>query len=205
MAAAAATLASALLLCASPAAAAAAAAAATVSPAPAPAAAAGSAAAAGEAPILGAIRWDAYFDWQAADARHGDDTAGVVGKTVQADMSPAKYHYRVPFFGEEVNETAITCNGDTDDAMAKELEFAANAGIKFWSFCNYPIGCMDYTAGEDTSNPHHSLISTEVSEREPLVLPGKDNTTCEKIQCWCVPVHTRTVPSTPHLDSPGSL
>ena len=111
-----------------------------------------------EPPLVGAIRWDAYFDWQAAQTLHGDTTAGVVGKTTQYDMSPTKYHFRVPFFGEEINSTAIVANGDTDDAMAQELEYAASHGIKFWSFCNYPIGCTDYTA-------------------------GKDEATCPKIQC----------------------
>ena len=114
--------------------------------------------AADEPPLVGAIRWDAYFDWQAAQKLHGDTTAGVVGKTTQYDMSPPKYHFRVPFFGEEINSTAIVANGDTDDAMAQELEYAASHGIKFWSFCNYPIGCTDYSA-------------------------GKDEATCPKIQC----------------------
>ena len=40
-----------------------------------------------------------------------------------------------------MNESAITCHGDTDEAMGQELEYARSHGIQFWSFCNYPIGC----------------------------------------------------------------
>jgi len=59
-------------------------------------------------------------------------------------MSPKKYHYRVPFFGKEVNDTSILVNGNTAETMGQEIAYAAEHGIKFWSFCNYPIGCKDY-------------------------------------------------------------
>ena len=58
-------------------------------------------------------------------------------------MSVERWHYRVPFFGEELNKTAVIANGNRAEVMGKELEFAAKAGINFWSFCNYPIGCKD--------------------------------------------------------------
>lgn len=52
-------------------------------------------------------------------------------------------HYRVPFFGEEVNDTAIIANGNSPAIMGAELNYAAQHGIQFWSFCSYPIGCTD--------------------------------------------------------------
>lgn len=96
-----------------------------------------------EMPVVGAIRWDAYFS-QPGMPEYNDHNAGIVARTTTLDMSPAKWHYRLPFFGKEVNNTSIVVNGNTPEAMGKELDYAAQHGIKFWSFCNYPIGCKDY-------------------------------------------------------------
>jgi hypothetical protein len=47
---------------------------------------------------------------------------------------------RTPFFGKEINDTAIIANGNTPEVMGQELQYAQDHGIQFWSFCNYPIG-----------------------------------------------------------------
>lgn len=43
-----------------------------------------------------------------------------------------------------MNDTSILVNGNTAETMGQEIAYAAEHGIKFWSFCNYPIGCKDY-------------------------------------------------------------
>lgn len=93
-------------------------------------------------PIVGAIRWDAYFS-QPGEAAFEDPNFGIVTRTTTNDMSPKKWHYRVPFFGKEINDTAILANGNTPEVMGQELQYAQDHGIKFWSFCNYPIGCKE--------------------------------------------------------------
>jgi hypothetical protein len=91
---------------------------------------------------VGAIRWDAY--WGKPGEKDWDEkNFGIVTRTTTLDMSPKKWHYRIPFFGTEVNDTAITCDGNSAEVMGKEIEYAASHGIKFWSFCNYPIGCKE--------------------------------------------------------------
>ena len=97
--------------------------------------------------IVGAIRWDAYFS-QPGEKAFEDPNFGIVTRTTTFDMSPKDWHYRIPFFGTEVNDTAITANGNSPDVMAQELEYAQKTGIKFWAFCNYPIGCKDYHPAE---------------------------------------------------------
>jgi hypothetical protein len=92
--------------------------------------------------VVGAIRWDAYFS-QPGEAAFSDQNFGIVTRTTTFDLSPKEWHYRVPFFGKEVNDTAIIANGNHPDVMAQELDFAQKNGIQFWAFCNYPIGCMD--------------------------------------------------------------
>eukprot|EP01046_Picozoa_sp_COSAG06_P072226 COSAG06_NODE_21035_length_772_cov_0.946508_1_plen_215_part_01 len=92
--------------------------------------------------VVGAIRWDANFDAPGMESFE-DPNHGIVARATTYDLSVARWHYRVPFFGEELNETAIVANGNSADVMGRELEYASKAGIKFWSFCNYPIGCKD--------------------------------------------------------------
>lgn len=92
---------------------------------------------------VGAIRWDAYFS-QPGERAFEDPNFGIVTRTTTFDMSPQQWHYRIPFFGTEVNDTAITANGNSLEVMARELDYAQQTGIKFWAFCNYPIGCSDY-------------------------------------------------------------
>jgi hypothetical protein len=48
-----------------------------------------------------------------------------VTRTTTLDLSPAKWHYRLPFFGKEVNDTSIIVDGNTPEIMGKELEYAA--------------------------------------------------------------------------------
>lgn len=95
-----------------------------------------------EPPIVGAIRWDAYFEAPGMP-KFEDPNYGIVARATTYDLSPQKWHYRVPFYGQELNDTAITANGDTQAAMGAELDYAQKHGIQFWSFCNYPIGCVD--------------------------------------------------------------
>ena len=108
-------------------------------------------------PIVGAIRWDAYFSqpgepafevrkavrvpafpFSAETPIHPhprctqDPNFGIVTRTTTNDMSPEKWHYRVPFFGEEINSTAIVANGNSPEVMGQELQYAQDHGIKFW-------------------------------------------------------------------------
>jgi hypothetical protein len=90
--------------------------------APATAAVASAAVEHGDSPVLvGAIRWDGY--WGKPGERKFDDyNFGIVARTTTYDMSVSTWHYRVPFFGDEINETAITADGDSPEVMGQELE-----------------------------------------------------------------------------------
>ena len=56
--------------------------------------------------IVGAIRWDAYFATPGTPAFE-DPNFGIVSRTTTYDMSPKKWHYRLPFFAKEVNDTSV--------------------------------------------------------------------------------------------------
>ena len=56
--------------------------------------------------IVGAIRWDAYFA-SPGTPEFTDPNFGIVTRTITNDMAPKKWHYRLPFFGKEINDTAV--------------------------------------------------------------------------------------------------
>ena len=43
---------------------------------------------------------------------------------------------------------SVTCDGNSTRVMEQEIDFAADYGFSFWSFCQYPIGCTDYDPAE---------------------------------------------------------
>ena len=82
-------------------------------------------------------RWDAWYG-----APQGN--YGIVGRTVNADLSPSRWHYRLPFFAKVLGPNNVSINGDSDAVMDAEVAYAHNYGIDFWAFCAYPIGCSNY-------------------------------------------------------------
>jgi hypothetical protein len=77
-------------------------------------------------PVVGAIRWDAW---------HGD--ASPAGQAVERSLGPARWHYRLPFFGEEVSATEVRVRGDSQAVMDQEIACAAAAGLDYWAFVAY--------------------------------------------------------------------
>lgn len=79
-----------------------------------------------DAPLVGAIRWDA---WQ--------DPTGV-GVWTDKSLSPAKWHNRLPFFAEVIAPDQVHIDGNHQVVMDQEIAYAARAGIKYWAFVTYP-------------------------------------------------------------------
>lgn len=78
-------------------------------------------------PSLGAIRWDAWT---------GD--SNIVGQQVEKTLSPQKYHYRVPFFGREIDSSRVEIQGAYQWVMDEEIGYAHYAGLNYWAFLYYP-------------------------------------------------------------------
>ena len=85
------------------------------------------AAAADAPPVVGAIRWDAWY---------GD--IDPVGAYVEEALTPQKWRYRLPFFAKEVSDTKVTIHGNTTAVMEQELAYAEQYGIDYWAFVAYP-------------------------------------------------------------------
>jgi hypothetical protein len=58
-----------------------------------------------------------------------------------------RYHYKVPFFGKEINDTAVLVNGNTADIMGQELELAKQCvnGCVLASKCTTIFSTFDIT------------------------------------------------------------
>jgi hypothetical protein len=79
-------------------------------------------------PRVGAIRWDAWF---------GDDPSSDVGRQVERSLGPQRWHYRLPFFAEELSDTEVRVRENTPAVMDQEIECARAAGIDYWAFVMY--------------------------------------------------------------------
>ncbi len=97
-------------------------------------------------PLVGAIRWDAW-------------TGGRVTEQVERTLGPQKYHDRLPWFAEVVDDATVKIDGGHQSVMNREIEFAANAGLDYWAFLLYPKGDpMSSALGQYLENPKRKQI-----------------------------------------------
>ncbi|MGQ9651753.1 MAG: hypothetical protein ACUVXJ_16745 [Phycisphaerae bacterium] len=77
-------------------------------------------------PIVGAIRWDAWFG-----------NKGVVGNAVHRSLGPSKWHNRLPFYAKANGDQAVEIDGTPQAVMDREIDYAAAAGLDYWAFVTY--------------------------------------------------------------------
>jgi hypothetical protein len=106
-----------------------------------------------ERPIVGAIRWDAWY---------GD---GSVTKAMEASLGQPKYHFRLPWFAQVQSDGKVSINGDSQVIMEQEIGYAAQAGLNYWAFLDYldeapglSIGLNRYIAAKDKKGIRYCLV-----------------------------------------------
>lgn len=82
-----------------------------------------------EVTSVGAIRWDAWYT-------HDGKENSVISQ-VERSLSPAKYHFRAPFFAEITQDGGITVPKYTQEEFDKEMEYAIEAGIDYFAYVWY--------------------------------------------------------------------
>jgi hypothetical protein len=87
----------------------------------------GAAAKASDRPLVGAIRWDAWYA-----------PGSAVTSAVEQTLSPQKYRWRAPFFAKHDNTGHLHLPPITQGLMDLEIEQAAYAGLDYWAFVAYP-------------------------------------------------------------------
>jgi hypothetical protein len=83
----------------------------------------------GNRPLVGAIRWDA---WYAPES--------PVGRAVEKSLAPERYHWRLPFFSKVVDQNRIVIDGAHQAIMDEEIHLAAQGGLDYWAFDAYLSG-----------------------------------------------------------------
>lgn len=81
------------------------------------------------APLVGAIRWDA---WQAPMA--------AATRAVVRSLSPSHYRHRLPFFSRIERDGTVVIEGGTQEIMDREIELAVHGGLDYWAFCAFARG-----------------------------------------------------------------
>ena len=103
-------------------------------------------------PIVGAIRWDAWY---------GEN--GPV-KHVETSLGPPKYHFRLPWFARVVGEDQARINGDSQGTVEKEIAYAAEAGLDYWAFVDYwddpnlSLALRRYSAAKDKRGVRYCFV-----------------------------------------------
>ncbi len=69
-------------------------------------------------PLVGAIRWDAW-------------TGGAVTEQVKKTLGPRKYHDRLPWFAEVIDDQTVEIDGGHQTVMDREIDFASEAGLDY--------------------------------------------------------------------------
>lgn len=111
-------------------------------------------------PLVGAIRWDAWYGMlpdtiQLPDPTRypGYDTSRTrapsrdPGKEAQRSLAAEPWRYRWPFFTEPNKDgSAKAFNENRTEVLEKEIDYAVQAGLDYWAFDAYPEDCpLSYT------------------------------------------------------------
>lgn len=110
-------------------------------------------------PLVGAIRWDAWYGHLPSSQDLPDPTKyigyepkfGALNPDPGADtyrsLSPERWRYRWPFFTElDADGNALEFNGNRPEVIEQEIRYARYAGLDYWAFATYPEDCpLSYT------------------------------------------------------------
>jgi len=83
----------------------------------------------GEETTIGCIRWDAWYG-------HDSSETNVLVQ-VERSLSPAKYHWRAPFFAQVTSAGNIEIPEYTQEIFDKEIEYAMYAGVDYFAYVWY--------------------------------------------------------------------
>ena len=103
-------------------------------------------------PIVGAIRWDAWYG----------ETGPV--KHTEISLGPPKYHFRLPWFARVIGNGKVSINGDSQEIIEQEISYAAAAGLNYWAFVDYwddanmSIALRRYRAAKDKRGVRYCFV-----------------------------------------------
>ena len=122
-------------------------------------------------PLLGAIRWDAWYG-KIPESRKLRDPKTYPGIRQNLPFSPdpgaetrlalnePMWYWRLPFYTEFGKDGKVSdINGATHEVLEKEIEMAAASGIDYWSFAFYPKDCpLSFTMQSYLTCPNRAKV-----------------------------------------------
>ncbi|QXE90913.1 glycoside hydrolase family 99-like domain-containing protein [Geomonas subterranea] len=72
-------------------------------------------------PVVGAIRWDAWY----------------AGSPYEYSLSAPQWRGRLPFYATNGKDGRASLRADSQEVMDREIVLASAAGIDYWAFCYY--------------------------------------------------------------------
>jgi hypothetical protein len=85
---------------------------------------------------IGAIRWDGWGK----------------GNVWQANLNPAKWHARLPFYGRILDENQVDVEADSQEVMDQEIAYAHDGALDYWIFLH------GWTDGWRSSDKYYGLV-----------------------------------------------
>ncbi len=79
--------------------------------------------------LIGAIRWDAYFET--------DSKKSNVSQQVAKALSPSEFHWRAPFFSNIDDAGNVTFPGYSPEIIEKEIDYAKTGGLDYFAYLWY--------------------------------------------------------------------
>jgi len=108
---------------------------------------------------VGVIRWDAWYG-------HSSQSYSVCNQ-VEKTLSPAKYHFRAPFYAEINEQGGISIPNYTQEICDEEIKYASEAGIDYFIY-NY------YSDAMSLARRYHQTSAYRDEVKMAMCLSGSD-------------------------------
>jgi len=103
----------------------------------------------GSRPLVGAIRWDAWYA-----------PRDPVTEAVERSLAPPRYHYRLPFFAKVKPDSSVEIDGGHRETIDREIAYAERAGLDYWAFVWYgPASPMNTALRLYRDSPRHRAVN----------------------------------------------
>jgi hypothetical protein len=105
-------------------------------------------------PVVGAIRWDAWY--------YGNDT-DTITSILAKNLKPKEFRNRLPFFAKEIGKDSLYINGSSQEVMDKEISYAKTCALDYWAFVTYTeeglrLGLQTYLNSKHRADINFCLI-----------------------------------------------
>lgn len=97
----------------------------------------------GQSISVGAIRFDAWYTPSKYPSGIWTKPGYPSNTPWEWNLFPNQWHYRLPFYGQEISPNEVKVRSDDQATMDQEIAYADAAGLDYWAFCYYGVSNSD--------------------------------------------------------------